>query len=81
MECPTIFTHNNVNDPLSGDKSPLPSSPPPTTTTSSKECEDDIVILSSTGPKQRKTGLLPVKPANLGKNIASLIKTIRKEGE
>ena len=75
MECPTIITHNNVKD----DKSHLLSSPPPTAT-SSDECEDSIVILSSTSLKQCKTGLLLVKPANLGRNIASLAKTIRKEG-
>ena len=71
MGCLTIITHNNVKD----DKSHLLSSP---TATSSKKCEDGIFILSSTSPKQCKTGLLP---ANLGKNIASLVKTIRKEGE
>ena len=76
IECPTAITHNNVKD----NKSHSLSSPQPTAT-SSKECEDGIVVLSSTGPKQCKTGLLPVKPANLGKNIASLVKTIRKEGE
>jgi hypothetical protein len=82
MECPTTLTDDNVNYPSSDDKSSLLSSPPlPPSTTSLKECEDDIVILSSTGPKQRKTGLLPVKSANLGKNIASLTNTIRMEGE
>ena len=86
-ECSNSTTYDCENyEALSDDgsysmKVESPSQSPPSTATSVKECEDDIVILSSTGPKQRKTGLLPVKPAYLEKNIASLTKTIRKDGK
>ena len=86
-ECSNSATYDCENyEALSDDgsysmKVESPSQSPPSTATSVKECEDDIVILSSTGPKQRKTGLLPVKPAYLEKNIASLTKTIRKDGK
>ncbi|CAB4025130.1 myosin-1 isoform X3 [Paramuricea clavata] len=86
-ECSNSTTYDCENDQAPSDdvshsmKVESPSQSPPSTATSVKECEDDIVILSSTGPKQRKTGLLPVKPAYLEKNIASLTKTIRKDGK